>query len=72
MQKTIALLLLVATPLAGCMQDPASRGLAGAVAGLAVADNQDTNMLGGALIGGLAGVASCSLPGQMGCENPGF
>lgn len=67
MQKTIALLLLVATPLAGCMQDPTTRGLTGALVGAAIADNQDTKILNGAVIGGLAGVASCSIPGTLGC-----
>lgn len=66
MRKIIAL-LLIATPLAGCMQDPAARGLAGAVVGAAVADNQDTKIVNGAIIGGLAGVASCSIPGTLGC-----
>ncbi|WP_430464820.1 hypothetical protein [Tabrizicola sp.] len=65
MRKFIAL-LLIATPLAGCLQDPGSRGLAGAVVGAAIADNQDTKIVNGAIIGGLAGVASCSL-GPLGC-----
>lgn len=66
MRKFIAL-LLIATPLAGCLQDPGSRGLAGAVVGAAIADNQDTKIVNGAIIGGLAGVASCSIPGTLGC-----
>ena len=66
MRKIIAL-LLVATPLAGCMQDPGTRGLAGAVVGAAIADATDENMLAGAAIGGLAGAASCAIPGTLGC-----
>jgi len=66
MRKIIAF-LLIATPLAGCMQDPGSRGLAGAVAGAVVADATDGNVLNGAVIGGLAGAASCTIPGTLGC-----
>lgn len=65
MQKSIvALALLSITALAGCMQDPTSRGLAGAVAGAAIADVTDNSVATGAVIGGLAGAASCTLPGQ--------
>lgn len=65
MRKSIvAFALLSVTALAGCMQDPASRGLAGAVAGAAVADITDSSVATGAVIGGLAGAASCTLPGQ--------
>ena len=66
MQKLIAL-LLIATPLAGCMQDPGTRGLAGAVLGAAIADATDENLIAGAAIGGLAGAASCAIPGTLGC-----
>jgi hypothetical protein len=66
MRKLIAL-LLIATPLAGCMQDPGTRGLAGAVLGAAVADATDENLIAGAAIGGLAGAASCAIPGTLGC-----
>jgi hypothetical protein len=66
MQKLIVL-LLIATPLAGCMQDPGTRGLAGAVVGAAVADSTGGNLATGALIGGLAGAASCTIPGTFGC-----
>ncbi|MBM3616198.1 MAG: hypothetical protein FJX28_12440 [Alphaproteobacteria bacterium] len=65
--RKIIVLLLVATPLAGCMQDPGTRGLAGAVVGAAIADATDENMLAGAAIGGLAGAASCAIPGTLGC-----
>ena len=66
MRKLIAL-LLVAVPLAGCMQDPGSRAAAGAVAGAVVADATDGNIINGAVIGGLAGAASCAIPGTIGC-----
>lgn len=61
MRKTILLLALVTMPLAGCMQDPASRGLTGAVLGAAVADATEGNVLTGAVIGGLAGAATCGV-----------
>jgi hypothetical protein len=66
MQKLIVL-LLIATPLAGCMQDPGTRGLAGAVLGAAIADATDENLIAGAAIGGLAGAASYTIPGTLGC-----
>ena len=61
MRKTVILLALLSMPLAGCMQDPASRGIAGAAAGAAIADLTDNNALTGALIGGLAGAATCGV-----------
>ncbi len=67
MRKLIAL-LLIATPLAGCMQDPGTRGLAGAVLGAAVADATDENMLAGAAIGAGLGAGSCLLRGAIGCN----
>ena len=61
MQKSLIVFALLSTSLAGCMQDPASRGMAGAAAGALVADATDSNMLTGAVIGGLAGVATCGI-----------
>lgn len=61
MRKTILLFAILTVPLAGCMQDPASRGLAGAALGAAVADATDGNLLTGAVIGGLAGAATCGV-----------
>ncbi|MFP5478977.1 MAG: hypothetical protein ACLGIE_04685 [Alphaproteobacteria bacterium] len=61
MRKSLILFTLLAMPLAGCMQDPASRGLAGAAAGALVADALDENMVAGAALGGLAGVATCGI-----------
>ncbi|WP_374431550.1 hypothetical protein [Tabrizicola sp.] len=43
------------------MQDPASRGVAGAAAGALVADALDENMLAGAALGGMAGLATCGI-----------
>jgi osmotically inducible lipoprotein OsmB len=61
MQKSLIVFVLLVLPLAGCMQDPASRGMAGAAAGALVADALDENMLAGAALGGLAGVATCGI-----------
>ncbi len=61
MRKSILFLALLTLPVAGCMQDPASRGLAGAAAGALVADATDNDALTGAVIGGLAGVATCGV-----------
>ncbi|MGL4236816.1 hypothetical protein [Tabrizicola sp.] len=61
MRKSLIVFALLTTPLAGCLQDPASRGVAGAAAGALVADALDENMLAGAAIGGLAGVATCGI-----------
>lgn len=62
MRKTLILLSLLTLPLAGCMDDPATRGLGGAAAGALLAGATDNNALTGAIIGGLAGAASCTLP----------
>lgn len=43
---------------------PTERAASGAVAGAVIADVTDGNALTGAVIGGLAGAASCTLPGQ--------
>jgi hypothetical protein len=61
MRNSLVVFILLSTSLAGCMQDPASRGMAGAAAGALVADATDSNMLTGAVIGGLAGVATCGI-----------
>ncbi|MBY0350117.1 hypothetical protein [Tabrizicola sp.] len=70
MQKSLLVFGLFSTVLAGCVQDPASRGLAGAAAGALVADALDENLLTGAAIGGLAGVATCGIElGLPRCNN---
>jgi hypothetical protein len=61
MRKTLLLLTILTVPLAACMQDPASRGLAGAAAGAVLADATENDVLTGALIGGLAGAATCGV-----------
>ena len=59
--NTLLLAVAAASSLAACMQDPASRGLAGAAAGAVLADATNSDKLTGAVIGGLAGVASCGV-----------
>ncbi len=61
MRKSLLLFTLLSMPLAGCLQDPTSRGVAGAATGALIADATDSNMLTGAVIGGLAGVATCGI-----------
>ncbi|WP_395539439.1 hypothetical protein [Neotabrizicola sp. sgz301269] len=61
MRKSLILFALLTAPLAGCMQDPASRGLAGAATGALLADATENNVLTGAVIGGLAGAATCGI-----------
>ncbi|MEZ5796245.1 MAG: hypothetical protein R3D63_01310 [Paracoccaceae bacterium] len=61
MRKSLILFALLTAPLAGCMQDPASRGVAGAAAGALVADALDENMVAGAALGALAGAATCGI-----------
>jgi len=61
MRKTIVLFTFLTLPLAGCLQDPASRGLAGAAGGALISDAFNGNPITGALIGGLAGVATCGV-----------
>lgn len=61
MRKTLLLVTILTMPLAACMQDPASRGLAGAAAGAVLADATENNVLTGAIIGGLAGAATCGV-----------
>jgi osmotically inducible lipoprotein OsmB len=61
MQKSLIVFAILSTTLAGCMQDPASRGMAGAAAGALVADALDENMLAGAALGGMAGLATCGI-----------
>ncbi|WP_309664402.1 hypothetical protein [Tabrizicola sp.] len=61
MRKSLIVFTLLTFPLAGCLQDPTSRGVAGAVAGAAVADALDENMVAGAALGALAGAATCGI-----------
>jgi hypothetical protein len=61
MRRSLVFFALLTTSLAGCMQDPASRGLAGAAGGALLADVTKSDVVTGAVIGGLAGVASCGI-----------
>lgn len=63
------LLLSVAAALsvAGCVDSAGNRAIGGAVVGAVLADVTDNNVATGAVIGGLAGAASCTVPGQLGC-----
>ena len=61
MRKSLVVFALLSMSLAGCMQDPTSRGVAAAATGALIADATDSNMLTGAVIGGLAGVATCGI-----------
>ncbi len=61
MRKSLVVFALLSMSLAGCMQDPTSRGVAGAATGALIADATDSNMLTWAVIGGLAGVATCGI-----------
>lgn len=61
MFRPIALLALLTLPLAGCLEDPATRGIAGAAGGALVSDAFGGNPITGAVIGGLAGVATCGV-----------
>jgi len=61
MHKSLIVFALLTTSVAGCMQDPASRGLAGAAGGALIADALDENMLAGAALGGMAGLATCGI-----------
>jgi hypothetical protein len=60
------------TLLAGCMQTQGERALVGGLAGLAIADATDSNMVAGAALGALAGGASCGVQGLPPCRRPGF
>jgi osmotically inducible lipoprotein OsmB len=65
--KSFLLLAAVTTSLAGCLQDPASRGVGGAIAGAAIADALDENLLAGAALGAAGGAATCYIPGALQC-----
>jgi osmotically inducible lipoprotein OsmB len=66
--KSFLMLALATTSLAACMQDPASRGVGGALAGAALADAMDENLLAGAALGAAGGVATCYIPGALECQ----
>ncbi|MCB2137139.1 MAG: hypothetical protein KDE08_14550 [Rhodobacteraceae bacterium] len=64
----IMLGLAVIAALAGCLDNDAERGLAGAAGGALIADATGGNALTGALIGGAAGVF-CDDLNVPGCVN---
>jgi hypothetical protein len=66
--KSLILVGVAAMALSGCLQDPATRGIGGALAGVAIADALDENILAGAAIGAAGGAGSCYLPGTLGCQ----
>ncbi len=53
--KSLALAALLATPLAGCLENDAQRAAAGAASGAVLAKITNGNLLTGALIGAGAG-----------------
>ncbi len=61
MRRSLIAFAILTLPLSACMQDPASRGVAGAAAGALVADALDENMVAGAALGALAGAATCGI-----------
>ena len=60
----VSLIVLPLFVLAACVDTLGNRAIGGAVAGAVIADVTDNNVATGAVIGGLGGAASCSLPGQ--------
>ncbi|WP_050523657.1 hypothetical protein [Pseudorhodobacter wandonensis] len=77
MRKTTLLLVAgAALALAGCVSNPNSpannaavRTIGGAAAGAVIADATGGSKTQGALIGAVAGVGSCYIPGTAGCTN---
>jgi osmotically inducible lipoprotein OsmB len=66
--KTLLLIGAAAMSLAGCLQDPATRGVGGALAGAVIADALDENIIAGAAVGAVGGAGSCYLPGALNCQ----
>lgn len=65
--SAVFLSLAAVLSLGACVDSPGNRAIGGAVAGAVIADITDNNVATGAVIGGLAGAASCTLPGQVNC-----
>ena len=80
MRKSILISMLLATgALSACVSQPgqptmvqtqSGRAVIGALAGAAIADNQDENILAGAAIGAAGGALTCGIPGINGCTYP--
>ncbi|MFM2391178.1 MAG: hypothetical protein RLZZ437_2733 [Pseudomonadota bacterium] len=66
--KSLLLVGVAAMALSGCLQDPATRGLGGAVVGALAADALDENLLAGAALGAAGGAATCYVPGALSCQ----
>ena len=66
--KSLLFVALATTSLAGCLQDPATRGIGGAVVGALAADALDENLIAGAAVGALGGAATCYVPGALNCQ----
>lgn len=64
------LLGAVAASLSAC-DTATGRAGGGALAGAAIADATDQNMVAGAALGALAGAASCGVPGMPPCRSGG-
>lgn len=54
--KSLALVAVLITPLAGCLNNDLERGIAGAGGGAVIAAVLDGNILLGAIVGGAGGV----------------
>jgi hypothetical protein len=52
----------------GMFETQSGRAVVGALAGAAIADNQDENALAGAALGAAAGALTCGIPGLPPCE----
>jgi hypothetical protein len=63
--STLILAITAAAAIAGCTQT--ERAMSGALVGAAIADSKDENMVAGAALGGLAGAATCGVPGLPRC-----
>jgi hypothetical protein len=69
MRKTTLLLAALSTlALAGCLETPGTRALAGAATGAVISDATGGDALTGAVIGGLGGAASCGISGLPRCR----
>ncbi len=69
MQSNVILMGLAGVVLSACMQTPVERGVGGAIAGAALADAMDENMVAGAALGALGGAATCGIRGLPPCRS---
>ncbi len=66
--RSLLLMSAMATTLAGCLENDAQRGVAGAAGGAVIAGATGGNPLGGAVVGGAAGLF-CRDLNVPGCRN---